>query len=199
MPISKGEFARRRNVSPGRVSQWIAEGKISGAAIVGEGRSAQIDEVVACAQLNVRLDPDQRHSANGLSTNVQATVAGEAPPLPINPLERQLLEHKVIKAERENREAATEEATRLGQLVEVDDARRRTGQEVARAIARCEGTLPEFANALAAKFKIPARDALHELRTIWRRARAAGAIEARERAEPLPERTGFDLDPDREC
>ena len=47
MPISKGEFARRRNVTPARVSQWLSEGKISGAAIVGEGRGALIDEEIA--------------------------------------------------------------------------------------------------------------------------------------------------------
>jgi hypothetical protein len=57
--ISKAEFARRRSVTPGRVSRWIGEGKIFGAALVGEGRSAQIRESVAVAQLRNKLDPMQ--------------------------------------------------------------------------------------------------------------------------------------------
>jgi hypothetical protein len=67
-PISKSEFAVRRGVSASRVSQWIGEGKISGAALVGEGRSARIDEDLACQQLDERLDIDQRE-ANGARTS----------------------------------------------------------------------------------------------------------------------------------
>lgn len=67
--ITKTEFARRRNVSQGRVTQWIAAGKISGDAIQGEGRHARIDELLACRQLSERLAPEQRR-ANGLATNL---------------------------------------------------------------------------------------------------------------------------------
>lgn len=67
--VSKAEFARRRNVTAGRVSQWISEGKIFGAALVGEGRSARINERLACAQLNRTLDVNQRYG-NGLATRL---------------------------------------------------------------------------------------------------------------------------------
>jgi hypothetical protein len=207
MIVSKSEFARRRNVTAARVSQWLSEGKIFGAAIVGEGRLAQIDEVVACQQLGERLDTDQRH-ANGLATNLTPVVGEQlppsasapaaptaaSPPSPLdNPLERQLLEHKVIKAERDNREAARDEALANGDLVDTASARRATAKEIAQVIARVEGALPEISSELAAQFKLPQRDVLHAMRGAWRKVRSAGAIEARERAEPLPDRVGYEL------
>lgn len=52
MPItSKSGFATMLGRSPAAVSQWIAAGKLHGLALVGEGRSAQIDTEVALAQL----------------------------------------------------------------------------------------------------------------------------------------------------
>lgn len=194
--VSKGRFAELCNVTPGRVSQWISEGKLSGQAIVGEGRSAKIDVDLGKAQVKASRDVDQAHSGNGLATNLEA----ETPRLPlVNTVTDQIAEQRLELLKRQNREKETDEFVRLGRLVEVDDARRHAGQEVARAINRFEGALPEFANAIAAKFKVPARDVLHELKARWRTVRAAGAVEARERAEPIPERVGFDLDPDRQC
>src|SRR5262245_66301597 len=61
---SKSDFARRTNVTPARVSQWISERKISGAALVGDGRSAEINVREALRQLDLMLDLNQR-SANG--------------------------------------------------------------------------------------------------------------------------------------
>jgi hypothetical protein len=42
MELSKGEFARRRDVTPAAVSQWISSGKSSGDALVGSGRYTRI-------------------------------------------------------------------------------------------------------------------------------------------------------------
>lgn len=197
--VSKSRFAELCNVSPGRVSQWITEGKLSGAALVGSGRGAQIDVEVGKAQVKASRNADQAHSGNGLATNLEST-RGDSPQIPLAvSLNDQIGEQRLELLKRQNREKETEEIVRLGRLVEADDARRHAGQEVSRAINRFEGALPEFANAIAAKFKVPARDVLHELKSRWRTVRAAGAVEARERAEPMPERVGFDLDPDREC
>ncbi len=140
---------------------------------------------------------DQAHSTNGLRTNLEA---GTPPDVPlVKPLADQIGEQRLQLLTRQNLEAEVEAAVRQGQLVSVDDARRAAGKEVAAVVARVEGSLPELANAVAAKFKVPARDVLHELKGRWRQVRADGAIEARERAEPLPEKVGFDLDPDRQC
>lgn len=197
--VSKSRFAELCNVSPGRVTQWISEGKLHGDAIVGAGRSAQIDVDLGKAQVKASRNADQAHSGNGLATNLEAVQpAGPQLPLAVT-LNDQIGEQRLELLKRQNREKEADEIVRLGRLVEADDARRHAGQEVSRALNRFEGALPEFANAIAAKFKVPARDVLHELKARWRTVRAAGAVEARERAEPMPERVGFDLDPDREC
>ncbi len=75
--VTKGEFARLRGVTPGRVSQWIADGKIGPEAMEGEGRFARIRVAVATAQLKARLDIGQRFG-NGLSTDLTAPVPPEA-------------------------------------------------------------------------------------------------------------------------
>lgn len=193
--VSKGRFAELLNVSPGRVSQWLSEGKVTGDAIVGAGRFAKIDVDLARAQLGETLDVDQRHSGNGLKTNLGGEGAAPQP----NTLERQLLEERLLKARRENVRDATEQAVANGELCATADARSATVKEVSRMVARVEGTLPEFAAAIAAKFKLPQRDVLHELKAKWRQVRTDAAIEARERAEPLPEKVGFDVDTDSEC
>ena len=77
--IRKSEFAKRCNVSAPCVSQWISGGKIDGAALVGEGRSAMIDVDIAHAQLKERLDPTKRFGSNGLDTNLNDDVP---PPRP---------------------------------------------------------------------------------------------------------------------
>jgi hypothetical protein len=57
--VSKGEFARMINVSPGRVAQYITGGKLSGSALVGAGRQQRVDVEIAKEQLRERLDAGQ--------------------------------------------------------------------------------------------------------------------------------------------
>jgi hypothetical protein len=59
MELSKGDFAALIKVSAGRVSQYIAEGKLTGAALVGEGPRAKINVPIALSQLGKSLDPVQ--------------------------------------------------------------------------------------------------------------------------------------------
>jgi hypothetical protein len=58
------------NVSKGRVTLWLTEGKIDGAAIIGEGRSAKIDADLARAQLRERLSTNEHCGLNGLNTKL---------------------------------------------------------------------------------------------------------------------------------
>jgi len=210
-PISKAEFARRRHVTPARVSQWISEGKITGAAIVGEGRNAQIDEEVALGQLNRTLDVDQRH-ANGVRTDLSMPVAlatapiaavadpiaapavPSAPAAPVIDRNSQLLDERLETLRRQNRIAQVDEERANGRLIDAEDAQTATARELRLAFLRMEGALPTFATAIAAEFKIPQRDVLHLLRAKWRDARHAGAIDARARAEHLPERVGYEIE-----
>lgn len=200
--ISKSEFARRRNVSPARVTQWIADGKIFGPAIVGEGRSALIDEAVAVEQLKKTRDIDQAHSMNGLGTNLELDVddappvsSPAAPPSPIgDTVEGKIALARLEGLERTNRRAQIEEAEQSGRLVDVDLARAAAAREIRQIVARFEGSLSDLSSAIAAEFKLEPRAVLHLLRARFRDIRRAGAIEARERAEPMPDRVGHELD-----
>lgn len=79
--VSKGKFAELTGVTPGRVSQWIAEGKIGPDALVGEGRNAKINVRLACEQLKRRLNVDQRFGANGLGTRLDPFAPQPSPPV----------------------------------------------------------------------------------------------------------------------
>src|SRR5690606_9605999 len=86
--VSKGEFARMVQVSPGRVSQWIAEGKIGPDALQGEGRLAKIIVDRAMAQVRLRRDPGQA-VGNGIATRLfdePQTVSADQERLPREPL-----------------------------------------------------------------------------------------------------------------
>jgi hypothetical protein len=76
--VSKAEFAESIGVSPGRVSQYLAAGKISGEALVGSGRASRIRFEIAVAQLRERLDPSQ------MTGNGRQTRLGETPPVVIS-------------------------------------------------------------------------------------------------------------------
>lgn len=75
---TKGEFAVRCNVTPGRVSQWIAAKKIKPTSLAGEGRAARIIIGRALADLNRTLDVSQRVGLNGLGTRLSVLADGAA-------------------------------------------------------------------------------------------------------------------------
>jgi hypothetical protein len=76
--VSKGQFAALRNVSPGRVSQWIQEGKIKPDALVGEGRNAKINVAVATRQLRDALDVGQL-AGSSVGTRLDLPLLPPAP------------------------------------------------------------------------------------------------------------------------
>jgi hypothetical protein len=65
LKVRKSVFAEMRGVSPGRLSQWLKEGKIDGAAIIGTGQRALLGSELALAQLRERLAVDERFGLNG--------------------------------------------------------------------------------------------------------------------------------------
>lgn len=67
--LTKAEFAAAIGVSAGRVSQYIADGRLDGEALVGEGRTQRINLAIATAQLRSRLDIAQMRG-NGKMTRI---------------------------------------------------------------------------------------------------------------------------------
>lgn len=201
--VSKGRFAELRNVSPGRVSQWISEGKIKRDALVGEGRNAKINVAVAVLQLRGSLDITQR-AGNGVDTNLDLPVpapstsdvsTATAPPAPVSdPIEDGIKRERLDQLKRANRKQAEEEAARSGRYTDAGEASRRMGQLGAQLMSVVEGSLMEISTAIGAKFQIPQRDVLHLLRSEFRKVRANGAKLYRDQAAQLPVLVDADLD-----
>jgi hypothetical protein len=188
--VSKGEFARLCNVTPGRVSQWLSEGKIKPTALVGEGRSARIIVEVARAQLRGAMDIGQRFG-NGIGTQLPGGESGSheaapARPALVDPFEEQMRAEKLREIQFRNRDAAEKELARRGTYVRADHTRAALTTVAAAMLNVFEGSLADLAHAVAAKFEVPQRDVVHLLRTEFRAIRTRAAEQARKSAETMP-------------
>jgi DNA-binding transcriptional regulator YdaS (Cro superfamily) len=205
--VSKSEFARLVNVSPPRVSQWIEGGKISGEALVGEGRSARIRAAVACAQLKRELDLSQR-LGNGITTRLElpapppaAASSSSSPALqPLaDPIEEQLKREKLEEWQRKNRIAARQEAESSGRLTDAELAQQLIGRAVAKTVGIYEAGLSDMAEALAAYCDKPKREILQILQQEDRKLRANAAADLRRQALEVPELLELELGADDEA
>lgn len=181
--VSKSDFARLCNVTAGRVSQWISEGKLSGAAIVGEGRFAKIDVDEGSRQLGTRLDMSQRLGLNGMGTRLPGLPSSAATP-PSSPtsstVEDQIKQERLKQERIKSRQLEADDAARRGIYMRTDDAKREMARIAGTMISVFEGELPTMAQAIAARFELPARDVLHLIRNQFRemRARASAHLAA---------------------
>lgn len=193
--LSKSEFARLINVTPGRVSQMIGEGKIGDDALVGDGRSAKIRVELAKAQLRQRTDISQRFG-NGLSTLLDPAGAEppKLPPAQREPSPREAADPvaEAIKAERlreltlRNERAAEERLAERGRYVRADQTQAAMTRLASAMLNVFEGGLQDLANALAAKHGLATRDVLHQLRQEFRGIRERAANAVRVQAAHLP-------------
>lgn len=175
--VPKNEFAKRCNVSAGRVSQWIAEGKIGPDEMVGEGRNAQIRVAAASEKLKIRLDAGQRNG-HGLKTTLPdapaPTASGETPkePSEADKLDLALKREKLTQQLAQNRKAAEEERARQGIYVRAADVASETAKMIGRVLQTTEAGLVDMADEISRSFTVPKRDVLHLLRRIFREQRA---------------------------
>jgi hypothetical protein len=186
--ITKSDFAALISVHQSRVSQYIAEGKIFGNAIVGDGHRARIRVSVARDQLKQTLDIDQRSGANaraqleGISTGDGASQTDPPQPTIDDRLKRERLEGLELANER----MREERAHRAGLYIKADDARRGMGRVAADLMALFDSALPEFATAVAARSNMTSRDAAHVLRTTWHAIRERSSQREANSAASLP-------------
>lgn len=209
--VSKGEFAAIIGVSPGRVSQYLAEGKISSAALVGSGRNAKIDVERAKADLRLTLDVAQR-LGNGIETRIDAApvtvAAGEtavsvgpahqAPsgpsPIALTGIDHEIKQQKLEQIRRANRNGAIADAQARGQLIETEAARAEMARVASSMLLVFEGGMTDLASAVASEFKIPQRDVLHLLRRELRTIRASAAKQMAAMALTVDETIATPLD-----
>ncbi|MBA4204617.1 MAG: hypothetical protein C0457_06480 [Polymorphum sp.] len=218
--VSKGEFARLINVSPGRVSQYFTERKLGPEVLVGEGRMAKIRYEQAVRQLQERLDIGQR-LGNGIDTRLDVPSAPQpqtqiqlqqpeaarpaparpapeppsvsAPPDEFESLETQIKREKLRDVQYRNRKAAEEEAARAGRFIEADGARAQMALVASSMLQTFEGGLNAFAEAIAAKFRVPQRDVVFLLQEEFRRLRDNASRAAAERAAQVPKMTESEI------
>lgn len=197
--VTKGEFARLINVSPGRVSQYISEGKLHGPALVGEGRMARIAVDIAAKQLNNSLDISQR-LGNGIDTRLPLgdEAAPVVPALPVDvaarTLEDQIKVEKLEGLRRQRRREEEEDRARAGLYTRTEDVTASTRRLVGLLLDGVEGGLAGMAQSIAARFQVPQRDVLHLLRQEFRGVRTDIARRSRALAADLPEVTDDPLD-----
>ncbi|MEI2299327.1 hypothetical protein [Ensifer sp. MJa1] len=202
--MTKSAFAAHVGVSPGRISQYIAERKIHGEALEGEGRNAKIRTSVAMEQLQRTLDPNQRFGANGAATRsipgavvdradvVARPPAREKPPIVIDPFLDEVAAEKLKQQKITTARMEREEALELGRYMLTDDARREMVKAVAEAFKVMEQGIPEMAKALASQFSISSHDATYVLLKAFRDHRAKKAKDFAAAAADLDEHTEDD-------
>ncbi len=203
--VSKSDFAKICNVSAGRVSQWIRENKITGAALVGTGQRARIRRSIAQEQLKARLDVGQRFGMNGLATKLETPVTPvaaiqlpgyQAPvtlPLADTSTDERIKAERLRQSEITTRKMAEEEAARRGLYVLAADVQKQMNVLGDQMMAQFTGAMNELANAIAAEFSLVPRDVLHTMRTTYRAIRTKQAAALGQEAAALPETTEHTL------
>lgn len=189
--MTKGEFARLINVTPGRVSQYIASGQIGPDALDGIGRNARIIVDKARRQLTGRLDVAQRVGLNGLGNRVSVPEVAQPepetsnyqPPSQSDAIADQIAKEKLEQAKMQTARAKREEALAEGRYIRADEAKAEITRAVAMAYRVMEGGLADMAMYLAGQFEVPQRDILHHLQKAFRDARVRAAQGFQEAAE----------------
>lgn len=195
---SKGAFAKRRGVSAGRVSQWIGEGKIPVAALVGTGATAQIDVAVAEAHLDRVLHPGQLLAR--AAQQLQASAPAPDPMDQAGPAQRdmalRLQELKLEEAEDARLERQRKRLREAGEFVPAEDARRAWAKQMAELVRAIDGWLLGLGQAVALEAGCDAKPVTIRLRHEWRQFRLRLVAEAEAAAAAEPELVDLPDHPD---
>lgn len=199
--MTKGDFAALIGVSPGRVSQYISDGKIHGPALAGEGRSARIVVSVAQQQLQRTLEPSQRFGANGAALRTIAPAGHHQSPAAPRREERRggdpgpeklttadeladlRIRRERIITEREERNEQLE----IGRYMLAADVRREMAKAVTSAYLVMEQGIAEMAADLSSKYELPQKDVQYALMASFRNVRTNASRSFKEKAEREPE------------
>lgn len=204
--LTKSQFAELAGVTPGRVSQWIAEGKLTGPALVGEGRSARINVTVASEQLRLKLDINQRFGLNGLTTVLpspspsRSQVNSSQAALPTedrmqapqemakeDPVETRIKAEKLRQAELVTARFEREDREARGIYMRTDDARSEMFDIAGTLFSIFEGSITNFASSIAGRFELPIRDVQHLLQQQFREVRSRASEKLRKEQIDIPE------------
>jgi len=156
--LSKGAYAIRLGKMPSAVSNWIARGKLTGAALTADGRIV-VEE--ADRQLGLSVDPGRgRPSISDLVSPPALRAIDRDEP---QSLAQVRLQRETLALEAQQRAAATER----GELMRVDEASRAWAAELEDLLLATE----QFVVDLPAKLGEPTREAVDVARREWREFR----------------------------
>lgn len=213
--VSKGEFARLKQRGPSAVSNWIKDGKISAAALIGTGNAAKVWVEQAERDLAASLDPSQQviqpapilptaqTTRPDLPLDAAPPAAAPAPARSQPPLtDREADLARRTRADADRAELDLELARRKmavdeGRYVEAAEAARAYGRELAKLLSETETFLfstlaREIANAHGIDWKTLAVG----MRDSYRKFRAGVSDDARTRREALEAALPKDTDVD---
>lgn len=171
--ISKGAFAIRLGKMPSAVSNWIARGKLAGAALTADGRIS-VEE--ALRQLRLNVDPGiGRPSTGDLSTAAMPAAPPAAPEMSSSePAGQQTLAQLRLARERLSLEAQERAAAiERGELVRAAEASRAWAAELEDLVIAVE----QFVIDLPTKLGL-GREAVDTARREWREFRRRRAEQA---------------------
>jgi hypothetical protein len=174
--VGKGEFAQRIDRTAARVSQYIAEGKLSAPALTPDGR---VNVRLGKLQLASVLDPSQQ-------------VAQTKPILPGSTAGETAENAGLLKARRENAELDAETKRRKlnaekGIYSLTADAERAVKSELAEAFVAIDAWISEEGKALALEHGLDERRVVIHMRAAFKAFRAKQAASRRDAAAGLPE------------
>lgn len=183
--LTKGDYAKLKGRAPSAVSNWIAEGKISKAALSGEGHRARIWVEQADRDLAIALDPSQQQSQAAPIDQVTPISAAPAPGT--SDIERKR------RADADAAELALEERRRrmnadAGKWIDAAEAERAWSEQLTRTVADMEIFVSTtLAGELADRFGIDRKAMTVAARDLFRDYRAAESDKAKAEAEDILE------------
>jgi len=191
------ELASKLSVSKGRVSQYVAEGKLDG-CYHGEGRARRFDLGKCIEALGRRLDQGQlmgngagtRRAIGDIAAGVEGTgqEAGpsEARQLRDNDPDRYELA-RTLKAEEEARRLRRQNLEAEGTFILAAEARRQAARQIGQEIAEIETMLRDGARRVADVTGTDYRQVRQILMETWRAHRGvrSEALSQQARVAPL--------------
>jgi len=172
--VTKGEFARLKGRSPAAVSNWIKDGRLTAAALIGTGNRARIWVEQADADLARSLDPVQQDRlAQPVATTAAAAERDESDDIA-----------RRRKADADRAESEAELARRKlaldeGRWIDAAEARRAWGRELSTIVTETETFMTNtLAHRLADAHGLDWKEVSSEIRRAWRAFRTGTADEA---------------------
>lgn len=198
MGLSATELAATLQVSKGRVSQYVAAGKLDG-CFTGDGRARRFDLQAVCDALGRKLDFGQMMGNGAGTRRAMAAIRDDdddsaAPPPPAK-AERprdgsELPQGDAGRYEMARAQKAEEEARRMrrqnlqdeGQYVLASEVERQVAKLIGQEVAEFEAVLRAGARAIADRMGVDFKIARQVLIETWRGHRSARAAQLGEAA-----------------